>query len=151
MRASPAEDGPSSGAWTDSGSLVAAVAAATAVAAVRASAAIAAFVAGAVALPVVAAIRYDCVGSGADVPDPAAAGVSVAPVPALRIPFPAAAGISDPALGCLCSERSVDPPAEGRAHGRACRVEQRCCYSPRYCSAGCCSPDAADFRYDLRR
>src|SRR6266403_1172328 len=91
MRASPAEDGPNSGAWTDSGSLVAAVAA------------------------------------------------------------PAAAGISDPALGCLCSERSVDPPAEGRAHGRACRVEQRCCYSPRYCSAGCCSPDAADFRYDLRR
>src|SRR6266403_45803 len=93
MRASPSEDDPNSGAWTDSGSLVAAVAAA----------------------------------------------------------FPAAAGISDPALGCLCSERSVDQPAEGRAHGRACRVEQRCCYSPRYCSAGCCSPDAADFRYDLRR
>src|SRR6266403_55114 len=105
MSASPSEDDPNSGAWTDSGSLVAAVVAATA----------------------------------------------AAPVPAWRIPFPAAAGISDPALGCLCSQRSVDPPAEGRAHGRACRVEQRCCYSPRYCSAGCCSPDAADFRYDLRR
>ena len=35
--------------------------------------------------------------------------------------------------------------------GRVCWVEKRCCYSLHYCSAGCCSPDAADFRYDLRR
>jgi hypothetical protein len=77
------EYGPSSEAWTDPDSAVAAVAAPTAVAAVRAFAAIAASVAGASAPP--------------------AAGVFAALVPAARIPFPAAAGISGPASGCLCS------------------------------------------------
>src|SRR6267143_2100305 len=104
MKASTSEDDPNSGAWTDSGSLVAAV----------------------------------------------AAGVSAAPVPAWRIPFPAAAGISDPALGCLYLEHWVSPPGEGREDGRVSWVEQHCCSLP-YCSAGCCSPDAADFHHDLRR
>src|SRR5258708_18917824 len=166
LNASPPEDGPTSMAQTDSGRLEAAVSAASAVAAVHAFAVIAVFVAGAAAPPAVAWLHSHAVGSGADVPDPAVAGVSGDPVPALRIPFPAVAGISDPVLGCLYSERRVDPPAEGRADGR---VDQRC-YFPDHCSAGCCSADhysrdaelsfldaepahcsAVDFRHDLRR
>src|SRR4029077_12181235 len=78
-------------------------------------------------------------GSGADVPDPAAAGVSASPVPASRIPCSAAAGTSDPALGCLYSERWVAPQAEDREDGRVCWSEQRC-----YCYPG----DAAVFPPD---
>src|SRR3984893_1251721 len=147
MKASPSQDDPTSGASTDSGSPAAAVFAAIAVAAVDASAAIAAFVAGAAALPAVVSRHSHAVGSGADVPDPAFAGVSAVPVPASRIPFPAAAGTSGPALGCLYLEHWVAPRGKGREDGRACWVEQRCC-SLRYCSAVCCSPDAADSRHD---
>jgi hypothetical protein len=91
----------SSEAWTDPGSAVA-VSAATAAAAVRAFAAIAASVAGAYAPPAALLLHWRSVASAAGVPDPAAAGVSAAPVPASRILFPAAAGTSGPALDCLC-------------------------------------------------
>jgi len=91
----------SSEAWTDPGSAVA-VSAATAAAAVRAFAAIAASVAGAYAPPAAFLRRRRSVALTVGVLGPASAGVSAAPVPASRILFPAAAGTSGPALGCLC-------------------------------------------------
>lgn len=146
------ESRPSSEAWTDPDS---AVAAPTAVAAVRAFAAIAASVAGASAPPAAFLLHWRFVASAADVPAPAAAGVAAVLVPAARIPFPAAAGISGPASGHRCLEHWVALRAEGLEDGRACWVAKRCCLD-----AMPSSPDAepgswerthcceADFRRD---
>jgi hypothetical protein len=109
------EYGPSSEAWTDRDSAVAAV-----------SAAIAASVAGASAPPAALLLDSRFVASTADVPAPAA-GVFAVLVPAARIPFPAAAGISGPASGRLCLGRWGAPRAEGLEDGWACWVEKHCC------------------------
>src|SRR5467141_1728226 len=109
---------PSSEAWTDPDSAVAAVAAATAAAAVRAFAAIAASVADVSAPPAALLLHWRSVASTAGVPGPASAGVFAVPVPAARIPFPAAAGTSGPASGRLCLEHWVAQPVAGREDGR---------------------------------
>ena len=116
---------PSSEAWTDPGSAVA-VSAATA-AAVRAFAAIAASVAGASAPPAAWLLHWRSVASAAGVPGPASVGVFAVPVPASRMPFPAAAGTSGPASGRLCLEHWVVQPAKGREDERAGWFEKHCC------------------------
>ena len=151
---------PSSEAWTDPGSAVpvsagVAVSAATAAAAVRAFAAIAASVAGASAPPAALLLHWRSAASGAGVPGPAFAGVFAVPVPAARIPFPAAAGTSGRPSARLCLEHWDAPRAEGREDGRAWWVAKHC-----YLDAVPSSPDAepdsperthcyvADFRRD---
>src|SRR6267378_6322048 len=108
----------SSEVLTDPGSAAAvsagaAVSAAIAVAAVHAFVAIAGFVAGAAVPPAALLLHSRSVALSADVPDPAAAGVSAAPVLASRIPSPVVAGTFDPALGYLCLEGWVARRAEG--------------------------------------
>ena len=157
------ECGPSSEAWTDPDSAVpvsavAAVAAATAAAAVRAFAAIAASVAGVSPPPAALLLHWRSVASAAGVPGPASAGVFAVPVPAARIPFPAAAGTSGPASGRLCLEHWVAQPAAGREDGRAGWVEKHCCLdaAPSSLDAERDSPErthccVADFRRDWPR
>jgi hypothetical protein len=142
IKASPSEDSPSSGAWADSGSLVA-VFPATSVAAVRVFAVIAASVAGAAALPAAFSPHQRSVAPTAGGPVPVSAGVSAVPVPASQIAFPAVAGTSGPPSGCLYSERWVLQQAEGRLDGLGCWVEQRCSLDAElpHCRA-------ADFHHD---
>ncbi len=149
---------PSSEAWTDPDSAVAAVAAATVAAAVRAFAAIAASVVGVSALPAALLLHWRSVASTAGVPGPASAGVFAVPVPAARISFPAAADTSGRPSGCLCLERWVALRAEGREDGRACWVEKHCCLdaAPSSLDAERDSPEwthccVADFRCDWPR
>ena len=148
------EYGPSSEAWTDPGSAVA-VSAATAAAAVRAFAAIAASAAGASAPPAALLIHWRSAASGAGVPGPVSAGVFAVPVPAARIPFPAAADTSGPASGRLSLEHWVARPVEGREDGRAGWVEKHYCLDavPSSLDAERGSPErkhcyVADFRRD---
>ena len=139
---------PSSEAWTDPDS---AVAAATAAAAVRAFAAIAASVADVSAPPAALLLHWRSVASTAGVPGPASAGVFAVPVPAARIPFPAAADTSGRPSGRLCLERWVALRAEGREDGLACWVEKHCCLDAERGSPEqkhCCG---ADFRRDWPR
>ena len=154
---------PSSEAWTDPGSAVpvsagVAVSAATAAAAVRAFAAIAASVAGASAPPAALLLHWRSAASGAGVPGPAFAGVFAVPVPAARIPFPAAAGTSGRPSGRLCLEHWDAQQAEGREDERASWVEKHYCLdaAPSSLDAEPDSPErphccVAEFRPDWPR
>ena len=124
-------------------SAAAAVSPASVVAAVRAFAAIAAFVAGGAVLSAVFSLHRLSVAPVAGLPDPAFAGASVVPVPALRIAFLAAADTSGLASGCPCLERWVAQQVEDREDGRACWVEKHCSLdgSPDAKLSRCRAPD----------
>src|SRR5258708_34100523 len=79
--------------------------------------------------------HWHSVASAAGAPDPAFAEVSVAPVPASRIPFPASAGTYGPDLGRLCLERWVLQPAGGREDEQVGWAEMRQITESKCCSA----------------
>ena len=103
-------DCPTSVVWDS----LAAVFPATAAAAEPVFVPIAESVAGAAALAAPFSLHQPDVARPAGAPAPASAGVSVGPVPASRITFPAVAGTSGPASVFLCSEEQGVLEVEGR-------------------------------------
>ena len=108
--------------------------------------------------PAALLLHWRFVASAADVPAPASAGVFAVLVPAARIPFPVAAGISGPASDRLCLEHWVARPVEDREDGRPGWVEKHCCLHavPSSLDAERGSPErkhccVADFRPDWPR
>ena len=110
--------------WADSG-WQAAVSPATSAAASCVSAPTAVSVAGAAALAAAFAIHQISVSPAAGDPVLVSAGVSGDPALASHRAFPAAAGISGPALDCLCLEARAVQSAKDPEDGLQCWGEER--------------------------